>query len=245
LLRLARSLADSLADFVFPPFCAACQRRMPDGQRGAICPACWDGFPRWEHGSCQRCGGTVPAGAAAALCDACSMPDWPCAAVRTPGPFAAPVSDAVHLLKYSDRRGVAKALGEMMAAAAWVDPAYAAADMLVAVPLHPARQRDRGYNQAQLLAARVGEVMAKPAPEGIVTRIRNTGTQTALDRRERRENVSGIFLVTRPDAVRGRTVILVDDVLTTGATIGSCGRALLDAGAASVLALAAAAAPLS
>ncbi|MCU0606469.1 MAG: ComF family protein [Candidatus Edwardsbacteria bacterium] len=232
-----------MADFVFPPFCAACHGRMPEGQRGAVCSDCWDAYPRWPAGACQRCGGPAPA-SGAALCDGCRIPDWSCAAVRTPGPFAPPVSQAVHLMKYSDRRSVAATLGTMMAEAARSDDAYAGADLVLAVPLHPARRRDRGYNQAQLLAAAVGRALGKPSPEGVVERVRNTGTQTALDRQQRRANVDGIFRVRRPGAVSGRSVILVDDVLTTGATIGSCGRSLVDAGARAVLALTAAAAPL-
>ena len=121
--------------------------------------------------------------------------------MRAPGPFAKPVADAVHLPKYSDRRSVARNLAAMMAAAAGADASYRNADVMLAVPLHAARQRQ--------------------------------------------ENVKDIFRVRRPPAVRDKTVILVEDVLTTGATIGSCGQALLLAGAARVLALTAAAAPLA
>ncbi len=179
------------------------------------------------------------------LCDQCCIPGWGCAAVRTPGPFEKPVADAVHLLKYSDHRSVARDLAAMMAAAAGADAAYRQADLILAVPLHAARLRERGYNQAQLLADQLGRIMGKPSPAGVLARARNTGSQTKLDRRQRQENVRDIFRVRRPQAVRDKTVILTDDVLTTGATIGSCGQALLLAGAARVLALTAAAAPLS
>jgi ComF family protein len=138
---------------------------------------------------------------------------------------------------------VAATLGAMMARAAAADPSYGRADLVLAVPLHQVRQRDRGYNQAQLLAARAALILGKPAPDGVIARAKNTGSQTTLDRQQRRDNVDGIFRVVRPDLVRNKTVILVDDVLTTGATIGSCGQSLLQAGAASVLALTAAAAP--
>ncbi|HTY08170.1 MAG TPA: double zinc ribbon domain-containing protein [Candidatus Edwardsbacteria bacterium] len=255
--RLSRHvgpLLDSLVDFVFPPFCAACRRRMPGRERGAICPDCWQAYRRWPEGSCQRCGQPLPeaplpkdlaANQDEVLCQRCRIPGWSCAAVRTPGPFEKPVADAVHLLKYSDRRAVAATLAGLMAAAAGADPRYRRADLVLAVPLHGARQRERGYNQAQLLAAEVGRIMGKPCPERVLARIRHTGSQTKLDREQRQDNVRDIFAVRRPARVQGATVILVDDVLTTGATIGSCGQALLRAGAAQVLALTAAAAPLA
>jgi competence protein ComFC len=243
MLRRAWSLGSCVVDFVFPPFCAACHRRMPDGQRGAVCTACWSAYPRWQADACQRCGRPGPAGDVP-LCGPCQIPDWGCSSVRTPGPFVAPLSEAVRLLKYSDRRSVAATLAGLMVEAAHGDPAYARADLILAVPLHPARQRDRGYNQAQLLASQVGRIMGKPSPDGVLARARNTGSQTALNRQQRQDNVDGIFRVKRPDMVRDQSVILVDDVLTTGATIGSCGRSLSWAGARNVLALTAAAAPL-
>ncbi|MDI6739423.1 MAG: ComF family protein [Candidatus Edwardsbacteria bacterium] len=245
LFRQARSLFGSLADFVFPPFCAACHGPMPGRERGAVCSACWSAYPRWQADACQRCGMPVPVSNEVRLCAQCVIPGWGCAAIRALGPFAAPVSEAVHLLKYSDRRSVAKKLGGMMAEAVKDDPAYWQADLILAVPLHPARQRERGYNQAQLLAEQVGNIMSKPAPDKVLVRMKNTGSQTAMNRQERKKNVEDIFRVKRPDTVRGKSVILVDDVLTTGATIGSCGQSLLRADAKSVLALTAAAAPLA
>jgi ComF family protein len=238
------SLLGGLADFVFPPFCAACHGRMPLRERGAICPSCWEAYQPWPGGACQRCGQALPAQRDGVLCERCRIPEWGCSSIRTPGPFAKPVSDAVHLLKYSDHRSVARDLAAMMAAAADADAAYRQADLILAVPLHAARLRERGYNQAQLIADQLGRIMGKPCPAGVLARAKHTGSQTALNRQQRRENVRDIFRVRRPQEVRDTSVILVDDVLTTGATIGSCGQALLSAGAASVLALTAAAAPL-
>jgi ComF family protein len=182
--------------------------------------------------------------AAPLLCPGCQIEEWACADIRTIGPFKQPLSDAVHLLKYSDRRSAAAALAGLMRKALSNASEYLKADMIVAVPLHPARKRERGYNQAHLLAVHLSKALDKPAPENIVKRARHTKTQTKLNKQERRENVRGIFEVKRPEMVQGMTLILVDDVLTTGATIGSCARTLLDAGAAKVLALTAAAAPL-
>lgn len=178
------------------------------------------------------------------LCPDCQIPEWGCGNIRTIGPFEAPLSDAIHMLKYSDSRSVSRKLGLLLAERMTSDAGYMKADLILAVPLHRARKRERGYNQAQLLAEQLGKNMGIDAPEGLVERSRQTKSQTTMNKEERRINVEGIFTVQKPEAIKRKTIILVDDVLTTGATIGSCGHALLAAGAGEVLAATAAAAPL-
>jgi ComF family protein len=243
--RLAASLLGSLVDFIFPPFCAACHRRLAGSERGAICEGCWQLVDHWPPGACQRCGAALEPEAKPRLCPNCRIDQWPCSDARAVGPFSGTVAEAIHLLKYSDHRNVARRLAGMMSESIGGDPGYRSADLVLAVPLHPARRRERGFNQAQLLADGLSRQLAIPTDEVAVARKRNTGTQTRLNRQERLENVKEIFKVNKPALVQGRTIILIDDVLTTGATIGSCGRSLLAAGASEVLALTAAAAPLS
>lgn len=121
---------------------------------------------------------------------------------------------------------------------------YKKADMILAVPLHNARKRERGYNQAQLLADQLSKALKIPSPEDIIFRARHTKSQTTLNKEERLRNVEGIFKVKSPERIKDKTVIIIDDVLTTGATIGSCGQSLIKAGAKQALAMTAAAAPL-
>lgn len=241
-IRPARALLASLANFAFPQVCGHCHRLSPEGLTGGICPGCWGTIKAWRGGQCQRCGVEAPAGAS--LCQGCLIPDWGCSDIRTIGPFQSPLSEAIHRLKYSDARRVAWRLGNIMAAGLEENGRYRQARLVLAVPLHQARRRERGYNQAQLLAEQLGQALKIPAPEGLVSRARNNQSQTTLNKEQRRRNVDGIFAVHNPDRIKGRSIILVDDVLTTGATIGSCGQSLLSAGAREVLALTAAAAPL-
>lgn len=217
---------------------------MPEGGREPVCSACWQQASLWNARSCQRCGVSLEAGAFPRLCPGCRIEDWSCADIRTPGPFQGPVAEAVHLLKYSERRSIARRLAGLMAGCLEPEAPHRRADLIVAVPLHPAKQRERGYNQAQLLADGLSAELGIPADRRAACRSRHNSTQTKLSKKERLENVRNIFRVRDPDRVRGKRIILADDVLTTGATIGSCGAALLEAGAASVLALTAAAAPL-
>lgn len=242
LYRQISSFFGSLADFVFPPFCSHCNRRAPEGLAGGICRDCWAAVKTWRDGQCQRCG--QPSAEGGSLCRHCLIPGWGCGDVKTIGPFEPPLSEAVHMLKYSDAKSVSRRLGAMMAERIVPDQRYNKADLVLAVPLHKARKRERGYNQAQLLAEQLGKTLGIASPEGLVTRARHTRSQTTLNKEQRLSNVEGIFAVHNPDRIKGRSIILVDDVLTTGATIGSCGRSLLSAGAREVLAMTAAAAPL-
>jgi len=178
------------------------------------------------------------------LCGSCSIEGWACADIRTPGPFRGTVAEAVHLLKYSGKPSIARRLAGLMADSLEPEGRHRQADLIAAVPLHGAKQRERGFNQAQLLADELSAKLGIGTDRKAAVRARHNPTQTKLNRRQRLENVRGIFKVPEPSRVRGRRIILVDDVLTTGATIGSCGQALLEAGASEVLALTAAAAPL-
>ena len=244
---MLKSLFHSLLNFVFPPFCASCYRKIMDHKAGMICDACWGSLVVWDPGCCQRCGEQLQApveNPMPMLCPGCRIPDWACADIRAVGPFKEPLSDAIHLLKYSDRRSIVNKISLYMERSLAGAGQYQNADLILAVPLHPARKRERGYNQAQLLAQALGKLLNKPRPENIIVRARHTQTQTKLNKQQRLENVKDIFTVKRPELVRGKCVILIDDVLTTGATIGSCAGKLLEAGATKVLALTAAAAPL-
>jgi ComF family protein len=244
---MLKSLTHSLLNFIFPPFCASCHQKILQSGSGLICEACWDSLERWGAQSCQRCGqklAAVPEAQEPLLCPSCRIPDWACSDIRAIGPFKAPLADAIHLLKYSDRRSVVKKLSHFMEQSLAEVAHYREADLILAVPLHPARKRERGYNQAQLLAQALGKTWNKLCPENIISRARHTQTQTKLNRQQRLENVKDIFTVKKPELVKGKSVILIDDVLTTGATIGSCAGKLLEAGASKVLALTAAAAPL-
>lgn len=243
-LRLLGRLAGLLTDFVFPPYCTSCHTRMPENQREPICQACWRQATIWQSGACQRCGAGLSAGISPRLCPACRIEGWDCSDVRTPGPFAGTVAEAIHLLKYSAKRSIARRLATLMFQCLGSDGRYLQSDLIAAVPLHRARLRERGYNQAQLLADELSRMTGIPTDGRAVFRIRHNPSQTKLDKKQRLENVRDIFRAKEPWRVRGRRVILVDDVLTTGATIGSCARALLEAGATEVLALTAAAAPL-
>lgn len=194
---------------------------------------------------CARCGDPFPeadAVAGAGICRACRMvpPDFERAVAY--GPYEERMRAAIHALKYNGMHPAARRLGVMLAAAIAKLAGEAPNNLLVIpVPLHRTKQADRGFNQARLLAAMALRALARSHPEWKLTlapstlmRLRATGTQAGLTPRQRRMNVRGAFQVANPTAVAGRHVLLVDDILTTGATARAAARTLKQAGAATV-----------
>jgi ComF family protein len=141
---------------------------------------------------------------------------------------------AIHELKYRGRRRVAGRLVEKLLEQGSARALLEGCDLVVPVPLHPRRLRERGYNQASLLAQELGRRTGRPCGEGALVRRKDTTPQYGLSAAARRRNVAGAFAVRRRGLIAGRVVTLVDDVFTTGATSYACARALKEAGAREV-----------
>ena len=149
------------------------------------------------------------------------------------GPFEGPLQASIHALKFGRKRQLAREVGRIFAALPAFAADFAQIDLLVPIPLHPSRQRERGYNQSELIAAGLARRLDKPLRCDLVRRVRATAQQATLDASRRRDNLREAFeVVAIPPS--GARIGLVDDVVTTAATMGSCARALLDAGAAAV-----------
>ena len=216
--RLARPVAD-LLEFVLPQRCPGCGE--PAGTAAMLCARCVSRLPELPHPVCARC---LADGAAP---DGC---------VRHPGDqvHAAWIYDErvellVHALKFGARPGLARAHAHHVARRL---PERVMRDAIVtSVPLHSARLRERGYDQAARLGEAISDLTGAPFVPRLLRRVRATRAQTGLGADERRENVRGAFVVDRPAWVRGRRVLVVDDVLTTGATLCECLAVLRAAGA--------------
>ena len=216
-------------DLAFPAVCEACGTALAPGHPSCLCPRCVAVVGPAEEKLCERCG--APAYEASSCAGCCRYPPAFTSA-RAAGWYVAgsPLAAAVQSLKYRRRRNVAGALGALLAERyPFTDDA-----LLVPVPLHPARLRARGFNQALLLARALGRRLDLPIAPRVLSRRRATRAQPGLDAAERRRNLRAAFRVRVPGAVEGRRVVLVDDVLTTGATADACARVLLAAGAVRV-----------
>jgi len=234
-----RGWALAVLDLVYPALCPVCDAVLGARRRDPLCGACWDAIDRLVPPACARCGvpwpGFDPAPAAApGTCEACLREPPPFDAARAAAAFAGPLREAVHALKFRGARGLARPLARLVLespGATMLD----GADALVPVPLAPARQRERGFNQATLIAERLGRAHGVPVRPRWLRRQRPTLAQTELSAAERRRNVAGAFAAS--PAVAGLRLVVVDDVFTTGATAAECARALRAAGARGVAVL--------
>ena len=223
------------------PSCAVCGTLLDGPTRGPVCPACWRAVPRLTPPVCDRCGDPLPAGRndppRPGHCPRCRRPHALIRRQRAVGPYEGTLRRLVHVLKYEQRPALAPPLGRLMRESG--AGILAEVDCVVAVPLHPRRQRARGFNQAAELAAQLG----RPVVDAL-RRTRATTPQMELPAGQRRRNVRGAFAPARRMGIRsGRAavenacVMLVDDVTTTGATLDACARVLRRCGAREVRAL--------
>jgi len=227
----ARRLVEPVLAVVFPSRCPACGRPLSHPVAGPLCDDCWCALPRHRTPAC-RCG--LPILPPRSACGRCRRGRQPFAAGASLGPYEGPLRVAIHELKYRGRRRVAARLVRALLEDEAVRTLAATSDLLVPVPLHPRRRRQRGFNQATLVARELSRRTGRPACEDALVRRRDTAPQAGLSAAERRRNVAEAFAVRRRALVAGRVVTLVDDVMTTGATAFACARALRAAGASEV-----------
>ncbi len=233
---MLRLLADAALSVLLAPCCALCGTVLRRPLDGAVCAACWARVARFSPPLCQRCGEPLPSARAAPAgqCRACSVALGRVMQARAVGAFDGVLADVVHALKYGRRPSVAPPLAVLMRAAG--RDLLAAVEVVVPVPLHRRREDERGFNQAELLARRLGPPVCRA-----VCRCRPTAPQVGLSGEARLDNLRGAFALNAAARdVRGRRVALVDDVLTTGATMAACAEALAAAGPRSIVALTAA-----
>jgi ComF family protein len=231
---------DSLLALVYPQGCALCGGSVETRALGAACASCWakTGIYTGEETLCWKCGllsrGTVaPEKRDQVRCRRCDEDAF--TAARACGPYEGALRTSVLLLKHQPH--ISARLLELLAGTLKQYP-LSKATLIVPVPLHPERERARGFNQAALISRELSMAASLPLDEGSLVRTHHTTRHRAgMDARDRRETVENAFFVRYPAMIAGERVLLVDDVFTTGATVSSCARVLLEAGAADVYVL--------
>jgi ComF family protein len=221
-----QAAADSVVAVLFSPPCAACGRLLERPSRGPVCDACWGSIVLLAPPICDRCGDPLPAWRVISVpvsrCARCRRRAGYLDRARAVGGYEGALRAIVHALKYDGRRTLAVPLAALMRARG--ESILHDADCLVPVPLHPSRQRQRGFNQAFDLARQLGETIHA------LRRTRATAVQTTLPAAQRHRNVRGAFALAGAPRARanleGKVVVLVDDVSTTGATLDACARVL-------------------
>jgi len=212
-------LLGAVVELVLPQRCPGCG--LAAGAARMLCERCLARIPRLRTALCARCLARErePAG--------CGR--HPGFAVHAAWLFDERAAEIVHALKYADRPGLAAALGGELAAA--LPPTWRRPDLVLEVPLHAARLRERGYNQSAALADALADALGAPRLPGALRRVRATPPQARLGPAARRANLAGAFAIERPAWLRGRRLLVVDDVVTTGATLDAALAALHHAGA--------------
>jgi ComF family protein len=220
---------NGLLDLLYPPKCLVC------GGSGMeeVCHKCRKDFRALTPPLCDRCGEMISAATADTLCPSCATEtSYHFTKARAAGIYDGLLRQAILNLKYGEKRRLAAPLGAYLAGFLTTRPfAPEPFDLLIPVPLHTARLQSRGFNQAALVAKEVGRALDLPVSENALHRTRRTKAQMRLNAAERARNIQGAFEVPNPSLVEGKSILLLDDVLTTLATTDECARVLMNAGA--------------
>jgi ComF family protein len=235
---------DWLVDWLYPPRCRACSGRIYGRDGEYFCSRCWQEIRIVAHPLCSICGRPFP--------DA-SGEDHECGICLSRRPYFAgarawacyprdeltehPLRRVVQKFKYGRKVSLGKPLGQLMARGCGEFLEQREIDVIVPVPLHPKRLRWRGFNQSVLLAREVSRLFEIPLDPFVLYRSKETPPQTQLKEDERRRNVRGAFSLNPQKPVKGKRVLLIDDVYTSGATVNECSRSLKRAGAKDVYVL--------
>ena len=238
------SIFGQFIDLIYPPRCSICEkflwknRANKDQQELLFCKPCFDGFSEISSPLCLTCG--MPFASEVEedhLCEDClrKRPFYDTA--RAPYLYEGGIMEAIHQFKYAGKSHLAKSLGRLITSSArkWVDRTNGY--LMMPVPLHPKRLRERGFNQSLVLARYAAPLLGAELDFLSLRRIRYTRPQTGLKITERKKNVRRAFEIVDRMAVKGRTILLVDDVTTTGNTLNECARMLKRAGSKEVFCL--------
>lgn len=219
-----QGIKKGLLDLLFPPRCVGCRE-----VGSYLCAQCLHEFELVEPPLCPRCG--RPVTTSGRLCSLCQRHPPQIDGIRSVAYFDGILREAIHRFKYYGLQDLAIPLGGLMGD--YWEKRSLPAEIIVPVPLHKDRLRERGYNQAALLARELGKSVGLPVSENSLVRVRATRPQVELNAQERRENVSDAFRCANAE-LKGKQVLLIDDVCTTGSTLEACSIALRQVGARSV-----------
>ena len=229
--RRRNRVSSLLLDLLYPPRCPFCEEALPVGER--VHRTCAEAVPRIRGSRCICCG--KPVGEGERLCGDCSENRHSFDAGFGAFVYDGTVRDALLALKFRGKKEYADALGQMTAKEAEPFLKKWNVEMLLPVPMHPAKQRKRGFNQAEALAVSIGRCISLPVVRNVLVRTRGTEAMKALEAEDRKRNLRSAFRVNHAEKIRGKNICLIDDIYTTGATADACAEACSAAGASRVV----------
>ena len=228
-----RSFFGKVIDWIYPPACACCEK---PGK--LICDDCFSNLPAVGKHFCSRCGKPLKP---RHFCRLCGVSDFHFTAARAPYLYEGPVSAMIRKLKYHNAMDLAPILAQLLADY-WKKIQWEA-DVVIPIPLSEKRRMQRGYNQSELIAKDFGITVGIPCDTRALMKQQDTPHQVGLSAEERQANLKGAFAA-EPKLVRGKRILLLDDVMTTGSTFSECSDVLLKTGAKSVYCLSVATTPI-
>jgi ComF family protein len=237
---MAEKIFSKFLDLIYPPKCHICQRFLTDdrGEAGHICPECLESLVRITSPLCPSCG--IPFVSRVEedhLCGDCIRKRPHFDSLAAPFLYEGGIMDAIHQIKYNGRTFIAKSVGGHAASVARERFGETDNFLIVPVPLHPKRLRERGFNQSLVLARAIAPGLGAEIDFLSLRRVKYTQPQTGMKKAERRRNVRGAFGLAGSPDLKGKTVMLVDDVATTGSTLNECAKVLKKAGCEKVFCL--------
>ncbi len=227
-IQLLRDTWSGVLDLVYPPFCLVCKE--PD--QSYLCPKCIEQIITLERPFCNKCG--IPCDPTHYYCPECQQREFHFDSACSAGVFDGVLRDAIHALKFSNHIVMAQPLGELMARCFTETRLAGKVDVAVPIPIHRSRLLERGFNQSEELARVLCERVSLPLETRAIVKTKKTKDQVDLPEDRRFANLEGSFFVTSPNAIAGKRVLLIDDVMTTGATLNEAAKTLREAGASAV-----------
>lgn len=228
----------ALTELLFPTLCLSCRKVLSERGGHPFCPDCFAGFRFITAPLCPVCGIPYPVEESPDhVCGDCLLKKRRISTARSLGVYESILHDAIHAFKYGGNLTLGERLGRLMAEHDY--PSFRIRDysLILPVPLHPRRLRQRGFNQSVILAREISRRHDVAMDFRILRRIVDTESQAGLKKEERRSNIRKAFSIAAPERIRGQNILLVDDVYTTGSTLGECAKTLLKGGAEAVGAL--------
>lgn len=220
-----------ILDTIFPPKCIFCNAILPSGIEIEICPACYQTAPFVRGKTCIQCGQPISGAKDIHKCADCSKKEYYFKQGISVFEYKGMVKKAIIRLKFFGKKRYAVTLGKLMGQALRKMTNWPIIDLIVYIPLHPKRFRERGYNQARLLADEIGRQLGWRIGQNVIFKTKNATAQSKLTRFQRQKNLKNAFRFNTKTKIKGATVLLVDDVYTTGTTVNECARLLHKAGA--------------
>ena len=231
-----RSMGNVLLNLIYPLRCPLCRRFLDASGGGYFCPRCSAKIKMLTPSTCRGC--AKPFFEKESFCLECRDRKFYYEKVVAAAIYDGVIRRSIHLLKYARKTALAKPLGALLTERVSRLDRVDQIDLAMPVPLHKRQLRRRGFNQAEILSRSCGQRLAIPVSTGNLIKTKSTLSQSVLKRDERFKNIEGAFLVKKPSDIKGKNILLIDDVLTTGATLNECARTLKRAGAEKIIAMA-------